>query len=457
LVTRNHVHLIERTLNSVPSIGCFLTVDELDATTDELACSNPEVVRVVDIGRSTDGHPIRMLRIGHGEQQLLFFACPHPNEPTGAMALEVLAKLLVASDELRGSRYTWNLIKCIDPDGTRLNEGWFSGPFTVTNYATHFFRPGASAQAEWTFPVTYKTYSFLRPIDETKALMTAITGLRPRFIYSLHNSGMGGGYFYLTPHRPEIDEDLRTLVTDRGIPLALGEPEMPWGVRLSPAIYQTPTLKDQYEFIAAQTGKDPARVLEMGEGSYGFAREICDPAHLMCEVPYFFDPRTGDTSEAAGTRREAILAGLYRAQPMIDLVTTTMDRVQDRLTEPTRVRDACLEIAPMLSRNLEMQRRWASTSPELDTPATVSQVFDSAIAYRFYRLLFVGLTRRALKAQLSIGADTVLADALAHVEERFASWMQELESELDYRAIPIKTLVEIQLGAALHFLPALEK
>jgi hypothetical protein len=455
-VNREGKQLIDEALGRVPEIFRFLTVDELDASTGELARSKPDVLRTEVIGRSTDGHPIRMLRIGHGEQQLLFFACPHPNEPIGAVALEVLAKLLVESDELRGSRYTWNLIKCIDPDGTRLNEGWFSGPFTVTNYATHFFRPGATAQAEWTFPVSYKTYSFLRPIDETKALMTAITGLRPRFIYSFHNSGMGGGYFYLTPHRPEIDEDLRTLVTDRGIPLALGEPEMPWGVRLSPAIYQTPTLKDQYEFIAAQTGKDPARVLNMGEGSYGFASGICDPAHLMCEVPYFFDPRTGDTSEANGTRRETILAGLDRAQPMIDLLTATMDRVQNRLTEPTRMRDACLEIAPMLSRNLEMQRRWASTSPELDTPATVSQLFDSSIAYRFYRLLFVGLARRALKAQLSIGADAVLADALAHVEERFASWTQEMESELDYRAIPIKTLVEIQLGAALHFLRALD-
>ena len=448
--------LIHEVLNRVPEIPCFLTVDELDASSEELARSKSGVLRTATIGRSTDGHPIRMLRIGDGEQQLLFFGCPHPNEPVGAMALEVLAKLLVEHEELRGTRYTWNLIKCIDPDGTRLNEGWFSGPFTVTHYATHFFRPGATAQAEWTFPVSHKTYSFLNPIDETRALMTAITGLRPRFIYSLHNAGMGGGYFYLTPHRPEIDEDLRALVTDRGIPLALGEPEMPWGVRLSPAIYKTPTLVDQYEFMAAQSRGDPAETLKMGEGSYGFASAICDPAHLMCEVPYFFDPRTGDTSEAAGTRREAILDGLDRAQPIIDFLTATMDRVQDRLTEPTRMRDACVEIVPMLSRNLEMQRTWASTSPDLDTPATVSQVFDSAIAYRFYRLLFVGLTRRALKAQLATGGDSVLSDALVRVEERLASWMQELESELNYRAIPIKTLVEIQLGAALHFLCALD-
>ena len=446
---------IEKILGRVPTIDRFLTVEELDASSKDLAGTRPDVLRIVNVGRSTDGHPIQMLRIGDGEEQLLFFACPHPNEPIGAMALEVLAGLLVGDEELRGSRYTWNLIKCIDPDGTRLNEGWFSGPFTVTNYATHFFRPGSTAQAEWTFPVSYKTYSFLDPIDETKALMTAITGLRPRFIYSFHNSGMGGGYFYLTPHRPEVDDDLRALVTDRGIPLSLGEPEMPWGVKLSPAIYKTPTLVDQYEFIAAQSGKDPAGTLRMGEGSYGFASGICNPAHLMCEVPYFFDSRTGDTSEADGSRREAILAGLDRVQPMVDLIRVTIERVHDRLTRPTRLCRAALEVAPMLSRGLEMQRSWASNAPDLDSPATIAERFDSTIASRFYRLLFVGMTRRTLKEQLSAGDDPALSDALAEVEDAFDRWTRELETELDYRAIPIKTLVEIQLGAALHFLRVL--
>jgi len=338
--------LIDEVLSSIPETNRFLTVDELDASSNDLAINNPNIVRSVEIGQSTDEHPIRMLRIGNGEEQLLFFACPHPNEPIGAMALEVLAKLLVEREDLRGTKYTWNLIKCIDPDGTRLNEGWFSGPFTVTNYASDFFRPGATAQAEWTFPVTYKTYSFLQPINETKALMTAITGLRPRFIYSLHNSGMGGGYFYVTPHRPELDDALRKLVTDRGIPLSLGEPEMPWGVKLSPAIYKTPTMKDQYEFMAKQTGKDPAAMLKMGEGSYGFAKDICNPAHLMCEVPYFFDSRTADTTQADGTRREAIINGLDRTQPMIELLSATMEQVREKLTVRNRLREASLEIAP---------------------------------------------------------------------------------------------------------------
>jgi len=447
--------LINDILGSIPAIDRFLTVDELDASSNDLAIKNPDIVRSVEIGQSTDGHPIRMLRIGNGEEQLLFFACPHPNEPIGAMALEVLAKLLIEREELRGTKYTWNLIKCIDPDGTKLNEGWFSGPFTVTNYASNFFRPGSTAQAEWAFPVTYKTYSFLRPINETKALMTAITGLRPRFIYSLHNAGMGGGYFYLTPHRPELDDALRKLVTDRGIPLSLGEPEMPWGVKLSPAIYKTPTMRDQYEFMAKQTGKDPAAMLKTGEGSYGFAMDICNPAHLMCEVPYFFDARTADTTQANGTRREAIIEGLNRTQPMIELLSATMEQVREKLTVRNRLREASLEIAPMLEQSLAMKRKWATDSPGLDTPATVAQVFDSTIAFRFYRLLFVGMAKRTLEVQLADSADSEIRDALERIRESFGKWTQELESELNYHAIPIADLVQIQLGAAFHMISAL--
>jgi len=250
--------MIQRVLNRVPAYSAFLTVDELSESSRRLAAAHPDIVRTVRIGASTDGEPIEMLRIGTGSEQLLFFACPHPNEPIGAMTLEALSAQLAVDEDLRGTKYTWNLIKCIDPDSTRLNEGWFKGPFTITHYASEFYRPASFDQAEWSFPVVYKGYSFFRPIPETVALMTAISGLRPRFIYSLHNAGMGGGYYYLSPHKPEIDGALRTLMTDRGVPLSLGEPEMPWGVQLSPAIYRSTSLVDHYDFLERFGEADPA-------------------------------------------------------------------------------------------------------------------------------------------------------------------------------------------------------
>ena len=83
-------------LDRVPAIDRFLGVDELEASTDALARKHPDLVRVEAVGQSTDGETIRMLRIGRGKRQLLFFACPHPNEPIGAMALGGVSSLALA-------------------------------------------------------------------------------------------------------------------------------------------------------------------------------------------------------------------------------------------------------------------------------------------------------------------------------------------------------------------------
>ena len=447
--------MIDDVLARVPDYDGFLTVDELNASSKRLADEHPECAQLATVGKATSGDPIPMLRIGDGPKQLLFFACPHPNEPIGAMMLEALSALLVEDAELRGTSYTWNLIKCIDPDGTRLNEGWFKGPFTVTHYAANFYRPGATQQAEWTFPVLYKDYSFFRPSAEPQALMTAITALRPEFIYSLHNAGMGGGYFYLTPHIPELDDTLRALITDRDIPLALGEPEMPWGVQRSPAIFKTPMVRDHYDFLEANIDDDPATKLKTGAGSYDFASQVCDPAHLIVELPYFYDPRTADTSVAEGSRKDAILRGVERSFEIIRFLSETLSSIESELTEPTLLRNAALEIVGMMAQNLEAKRAWATNNPALNTPVTVAQKFDSEITFRFYQLLFVGMTRRAIAMQVELMPGSGLENALREVDERFAGWASDLESELNYEVIPIKKLVEIQLGAALHFIRAL--
>lgn len=98
------------------------------------------------------------------------FGGPHPNEPVGCMAIEFLMRRLCEDEALRTELgYTWHFIKSIDSDGMRLNEGWFKGPFTPTQYAWHFFRPAPFDQVEWTFPLDYKTLHFDTPMPETEA------------------------------------------------------------------------------------------------------------------------------------------------------------------------------------------------------------------------------------------------------------------------------------------------
>ena len=175
----NYSHVIE----NIPDYQEFLTVAELDASSKELASCYPGQVELFSIGTSRAGHPILCLKIGNGPKHALMFACPHPNEPIGAMTVEYFSRVLAEHPEFtKETGYTWYLIKCVDPDGTKRNEGWFKGPFTLRNYAEHYYRPAMNEQVEWTFPIDYKKLHFHAPIPETQALMKLIDEVRPEFM-----------------------------------------------------------------------------------------------------------------------------------------------------------------------------------------------------------------------------------------------------------------------------------
>ncbi|HOY88837.1 MAG TPA: M14 family zinc carboxypeptidase, partial [Bacillota bacterium] len=157
---------IDALLARVPDFKEFYGVDELYGHAVKVADANPALCRLQYVGSSKANEPIPMVSVGDGPESILLFASPHPNEPIGAMMAYFLLDELIANAELRKGR-TWHIIPCIDPDGTRLNEGWFKGPYTIRNYAKNFYRPKGDDQAEWSFPIEYKTFKFDRPIPET--------------------------------------------------------------------------------------------------------------------------------------------------------------------------------------------------------------------------------------------------------------------------------------------------
>lgn len=215
---------IRSIMAQVPEMDRFLTLDELNADLEALAERYPAIVSARRVGTSKLGEPIRMLSIGAGPVNALLFACPHPNEPIGAMMVHHLAHRLVDDAELRDAfGYTWHMIGCVDPDGTRLNEGWFAGPFTPRNYARHFFRPASEMQVEWTFPIAYKKHYFDRVLPETQMLMRVIDELKPELMASLHNAGFGGVYYYISHPAEPMYETLHRIPEWEGLPLQLGE------------------------------------------------------------------------------------------------------------------------------------------------------------------------------------------------------------------------------------------
>jgi Zinc carboxypeptidase len=441
--------MINQLLSRVPTYDQFISVDELTARSQELAFKNPGIVRLEIIGESTDGEDIRMLRIGQGKEQLLFIGCPHPNEPIGMLTIDFLAQQLVENARLRGDQFTWNLILCTDPDATRLNEGWFQGPYSLSNYTRDFYRPPFGDQAILAFPFVYHNNVFLQPIAETQALMTAITALQPRFIASLHNAALGGGYYYLSPYIRSLADPFRQLLSEREIPLAEGEPELIWGVEHSSAIFGCAAMRDHYDFLLQSGESDSADKLHAGETTYGFAREICDPLFLICEVPYFADPRIGDCHLTPNLRRDSILQGIDRVQEILSFTAGVLDDMSEHWATENRFRHAVETIVPGAIRNEAARKQWVADTASLDAPATVAQDFSNRLETPFYHVLNVGTLGRALQAECAANPTQVAVAALAETEAQLARWLHDFEKQINYQIIPIKSLVEVQLASAL--------
>ena len=443
--------LIPDVIAGVPDYQAFLTVDELNESSRRLAVEYPETVSIRRAGTSRAGDEIPLLRIGNGSRVAFLFGCPHPNEPIGTMMLEYLTRRLAEDDVLRAALgYTWYVIKCIDPDGTRRNEGWFKGPFTPTHYALNFYRPASFEQTEWTFPIKYKTLDWTTPIPETKALMDVIREVRPDFMFSLHNSGFGGVYYYVSDECPPMYPVFARLARDQGLPLSLGEPEMPYARTLAPAIFAMPSTRDSYEYHAKYGTGDPAKAIPAGTSSFDYAREHGTRMTLVCEMPYFYDPRIDDTSSTGVPRRQVVLEAVARDREFHKSLSGLAASIGDRLTAPNPFFVTLGQTIKLGPKNIEAKEAWAKRDPSMDLPATQAQVFDNLYVDRFYRSLSMGMVVRGLDLQITLTPDAELQRARDEAAREFEKWTALLEKEMNYEVIPIKKLVAVQLGAALY-------
>lgn len=439
---------IRKYMTSLPEMDRFLTVDELSADFVRIAGEYPQIARLERVGSSSLGDPISMLSIGAGEEQILLFACPHPNEPIGAMVVHHLARMLCEDDDLRdGMGYTWNLISCVDPDGTRLNEGWFGGPFTVRNYARNFYRPAPHQQVEWTFPNFYKSNYFDRTIPESEMLMRVIDRLKPVLMGSLHNAGFGGVYYYLSRDEPDLYPALYDLPKWEELPLRLGEPEVPYAVQYAPAIFKFMSVAEGYDYME-DNGADMSNYSHGGSST-----EYAAPygtLTLVTEMAYYDDPRVNDQTVSDTNRRQAILAGLDLSDEGYQVTHGHLEAVREDLRTKSAFESAVSAFMKLQRESKAAQRHWAETDPATDRPATVAELFSSNQELRFYRLLTLGMLVRMLEGEAAIGNGTPAIRR--HLEEALATfeqWAGELESDLNVRVVPIRKLVAVQLGAIL--------
>lgn len=434
----------------IPDYDAFLTVDELNASSHKLAADYPDLVSIRVLGQSRSGDPIELVTIQGGPLQAFVFGGPHPNEPIGTMTIEYLSRRLCEDAALREELgFTWHFIKCIDSDGMRLNEGWFKGPYTPTNYARHFFRPAPFDQVEWTFPIEYKTLRFNSPLPETQALMAVIDELKPTLIYSLHNAGFGGVYYYVSGGSDALFSQFQEIPEWFNLTLDLGEPEVSYAETLAPAVFKWLSISKAYDYLAENGVEDPATIIDAGASSAEYAAKY-GSYMLVVELPYYDEPRVNDQSKTDTLRRDAILQGLDLQEESDDWIHTQMEAVKDFLTLETPISRAVTSFVRMGKSHRQAERQWAQTDEATNRPATQAEVFSNLLVPRFYSLLTVGMFARVLDGEVAAGNTnpavvTARDAARARLDEQGAS----LESALNYRALPIRSLVGVQVVAGL--------
>lgn len=441
-------------IDDIPDYQGYLTVDELNENTRELARRFPNRVRLLTIGHSGSGDPITCLSLGSGKHSALLVGLPHPCEPVGSVMLDYLSRRLAEDPHLTDELgFSWHIVKCIDPDGTRLNEGWFKGPFTLRQFATHYYRGAYTDQVEWTFPVHYKDFHFNSPTMETSALMNLMERVRPDFYFTLHNNYFSGVYFYVSHDIPELYPRLYQAAAYWDLPLHRGEMEVPYRRRLAPAVYAMPGIAEAYDFYA-KLGQSFSAARGGGGSSYDYLRTLQPNAFgLMCELGYFNDPRLVDMSGARMSRREAILHSVRNGARIYDLVAACNAKAVPYLQLRSHLRRRIEEYLVSARTDLEAKRRWAEAAPELGEEATVAEALDNMEIQSFWQLLMISMFRRMVDEEIGTAsgrAQMVLTDIRARISREFELIATRLEKSATYTSFPIRALVGVQLICTLE-------
>jgi len=438
-----------------------MTIAELDGSSKKLAQSFDHV-DLNEIGKSREGRTIYCLKIGEGKKNALLFAFPHPNEPIGSMSLEFLSQFLAKNPEFtKKTGYTWYLIKAIDIDGAILNEGWFKGEFNPLKYAKNFYRPASFEQVEWSFPINYKKLKFETPPPETQALMHLINKLKPKFMYSLHNSGFGGVYFYVSRGIGNLFDNLVNLVKREHLPLHLGEPEAPYIKKLHDGVFQMFGIQKQYDYVEAKGIKNPQEFIICGTSSYDYLKSIASEENftLVCEMPYFYHNSIGDTTLTEFERRDLRMQSLEYMKNISIHAKKIFRHIKKFCNKSTRIYTAVEGYIRITRPSLELEINVTKTSSMYEGKATVSQAFDLNISSRYYKLLIISMIVRLCEEAISIHPEKEIE--ITKIKNDLEKWIEqkikELLSDTKFEVIPIQKLVRVQIGSAFITLENLSK
>lgn len=301
----------------------YPTVSGVAAAARILTQRHPDLCRMRLAGESRAGRPLWLLSVGHGSRHVLVVAGPHPDEQAGgATALWLAEQAVHDRQRLKDADLTFDLLLCLDPDGTVLNETGPAGQRPPAVHFRHTFRPAADEQPEW-------AGSFRRPGDElpeTYALLAVVDELRPVLQCSLHGTDVGGSWVQLTSALPGLAEPFGKYAAELDIPVQTGTYDAMFWPSSGPGVFVLPGGGAQERFAS-----EP----ENAEGSTWSRPHRYGGLTAVIEVPMWASRKVTDAAPhpnpahaltvlAARLRKDgaAADAALERARPLLERAGT---------------------------------------------------------------------------------------------------------------------------------------
>ena len=178
---------------------------QLQAKAQQLAASSKW--ELIPIGLSRAGQQIFALHWTGVGPAVVAWGFPHPDEPSGALALWRLAEGLCdpgAPSFLRSSE--WWLILCADPDQAQLNTDWIEQP-SLDSYLSHHWRPlYQGLEVDYAFPINSPPFlqprnwappEMVAPAPESVALADLLASVKPQLLGLMHSNHVSGAYSYI--------------------------------------------------------------------------------------------------------------------------------------------------------------------------------------------------------------------------------------------------------------------
>ena len=437
-------------IDKVPNYSYYLSYEELEDNSRALAHEHPSIVKLIEAGHSGDGRPINALRIGGGSHNVLLYGFPNPEEPLGGLVLDYLSNALASGEKfLQKMDCTWFLIKCVDPDGAKLTEGYLKGPLTPYNFSKNFYRTPNRLTGELNFPYRYgNALNLNTPMPETSALMNIISGINFDFVSSLHVMKFGEMTFEVCRPCPEIYSSIQRTAKENGIPLRkrLGDIVAP-GIQL--AYYMTPAAN----YIKMKMRGIQSLQKVTGGFSFEFARMLNPNVFMMIpECTTWFDPRCYDDRPSGsklaetvdyvgrffGVSRKLISDSFEKARPHLDPNSPFVQFLDEIVEDIRSPKIGVINPDPLIRKE------------ELDTETMVSQKISTEGRADIYRMFNIGAFVKMIDYQiLKHGNNSSLAAIREKLQAILDDYNRQLETTYDVRHYPLGNLVTMNLSSLL--------